>query len=108
LCFRRIELLRWCFFAAQFELQPPAMRCVARFTPEFKRANLRETGLETHNQVELAHFLAVAQQGHERGMTMHIRFVQRGDFSMRVVPCARTVHRERRRAVRQHREFAVE
>jgi hypothetical protein len=56
-------------------------------------------------------FFAVAQQGHERSMTMYIRFVrfvQRGDFAMRVVPCARTVHRERHRAVRQHREFAVE
>src|ERR1019366_7831957 len=33
LWFRRIELLRLCLFAAQFELQPPAMRGVPRFTP---------------------------------------------------------------------------
>ena len=70
LWFRRIKLLRLCLFGAQFELQPPAMGRVPRFTPEFERADLRETGSEAHNQVELAHFLAVAQQGHERSMTL--------------------------------------
>src|ERR1700686_1746359 len=55
LWFRRIELLRFCLFAAQFELQPPAMRRVPRFTPEFERTNLRETGSETYCQVHVAH-----------------------------------------------------
>ena len=64
LWFHRIELLRLCLFVAQFELQPPAMRRVPRFTPEFERTNLRETGSETYSQVHVAHFLAVAQQGH--------------------------------------------
>src|ERR1700675_2831579 len=50
LWFRRIELLRLCLLAAQFELKPPAMRRVARFTPEFERTDLRETGSETYNQ----------------------------------------------------------
>src|ERR1035437_5833990 len=91
LWFRRIELLRLCLFAAQFELQPPAMRRVPRFTPEFERANLRETGSETHNQVHVAHLLAVAQQGYQRSVTMYIRFVQPSHFAVRIVPCAGTV-----------------
>ena len=91
---RRSGLLRLGLFAAQFELQPPAMRGVPRFTSEFERAHLRKTGPEMHIQVQLAHFLAVAQQGHQRSMTMHLRFVQRSDFAVRVMPCARTVQRE--------------
>jgi len=53
-----------CLFAAQFELQPPAMRRGPRFTPGFKRTNLGETDSETYNQVDVAHFLAVSQHGH--------------------------------------------
>src|SRR5215469_3343798 len=58
------------------------MRGVTRFTPEVKRANLRKTDSETDNQVYFAQFSAVAQQGHERRMTMQVLFVQRGDFSV--------------------------
>ena len=39
---------------------------------------------------------------------MYVRFVQRSDFAVRIVPRARTVQRERHRAVSQHREFAVQ
>ena len=60
----RIGLSRFYFFAPQFELQPPAMRSVPRFAPDFERTNLCETGSEAHNQVHVAHFLAIAQQGH--------------------------------------------
>src|ERR1700722_10303785 len=52
--FRPIELLRLRLFAAQFEFQPPAMRRVPRFAPEFERADLGETRPDTHNQVQLA------------------------------------------------------
>ncbi len=51
LWFRCIELLRLFLFAPQFELQPPAMRCPPRFTPEFERTNLRKAGSETYNQI---------------------------------------------------------
>ena len=39
---------------------------------------------------------------------MYARFVQYSDFAMCIVPCTRTVKRERHRAVSQHREFAIE
>ena len=39
---------------------------------------------------------------------MYVRFVQCSDFAVCIVPCARTVKRERHRAVSQHREFAIE
>src|ERR1700728_217307 len=107
LWFRRIEFPRLCLFAAQFELQPPAMRRVPRFTPDFERSNLCETGSEMHNQIYVAHFLAIAQQGHQRSVTMDIRFVQRRHLAVRIVSCARAVERERHWAVREHREFAV-
>src|ERR1700693_1024261 len=58
LWFHHIELLRLCLFAAQFKLQPPAMRRFPRFTPEFERTNLGETCSETYNQIHVAHFLA--------------------------------------------------
>jgi hypothetical protein len=80
-----VELLRFCLFAPQFELQSPAVRGVPRFTPEFERANLRETGSETHNQMDFAHFLAVAQQGRKWSVTMNVRFVQCNDFALRIV-----------------------
>src|SRR5215469_414907 len=41
-------------------------------------------------------------------MPMHARFVQYSGFAVRIMPRAGTVKRERRRAVRQHRELAVE
>ena len=63
--------------------------------------------LQTHRQIQFAHLLAVAQQTHQRSMAMYVRFVQRGDFAVRIVPRTRTVERERHRTVRQHREFAV-
>src|SRR5258706_12898174 len=62
--FRCIELLRLFLFATQFELQPPAMRCAPRYTPEFERTNLRKADSETYNQIDVTHFLAIAQQGH--------------------------------------------
>src|SRR5882757_3402780 len=64
LWFRPIELLRLCLLAAQFELQSPAMRRAPRFTPELERTDLGETGSETYSQIDVTHFLAVAQQGH--------------------------------------------
>src|SRR5580692_2100649 len=101
------ELLRLHLFAAQFELQPPAMRRVSRFTPDFQRANLCETGSETYHEVHVPHFLAVAQQGYQRGVTMDTGFVQCSHFAVRIMSCARTVQRERYRAIRQHRKFAI-
>src|ERR1035437_9281907 len=91
---RRSGLLRLCLFAAQFKLQPPAMRGVPRFTPEFERAHLRKTGSEIHTQVRLAQLFAITQQCHEWSMTMYVHSVQRSDFAVRVVPCERTVQRE--------------
>ena len=88
LWFRCIELLRLGLFAAQFELQPPAMRSASRFAPEFERTNLRETGCNTYKEIDVTHFLAIAQQGHQRRMTMNARFVQCSDFAVRIVPCA--------------------
>src|SRR6478672_5826187 len=41
-------------------------------------------------------------------MTMYARFVQCSDFAVCIVPCTRTVKRERHRAVSQHREFTIE
>src|SRR5208283_1457620 len=41
-------------------------------------------------------------------MTMYARFVQCSDFAVCVVPYARTVKRERHRAVSKDREFAIE
>src|SRR5437899_6502208 len=41
-------------------------------------------------------------------MTMYAHFVQCSDFAVCIVPCTRTVKRERHRAVSQHREFAIE
>src|ERR1700737_5159583 len=103
----RIDLLRLKVYAAQFELQPPAMRRVPRFTPDFERSNLCETRSETHNQVYVAHFLAIAQQGYQRSVTMDTRFIQRSHFAVCIVPCARAVQRERDWAVRQHGQFAI-
>ena len=63
LWFHRIELLHLCLFAAQFELQAPAVRRLPRFTPQFERTNLGETGSEAYCQVHVAP-LAEAQEGH--------------------------------------------
>src|SRR6266702_2696492 len=41
-------------------------------------------------------------------MTMYAHFVQCSNFAVCIVPCTRTVKRERHRAVSQHREFAIE
>src|SRR5258707_14973478 len=41
-------------------------------------------------------------------MTMYAHFVQCSDFAVGIVPCTRTIKRERHRAVSQHREFAFE
>src|SRR4030095_813676 len=41
-------------------------------------------------------------------MTMYAHFVQCSDFAVCIMPCKRTVKRERHRAVSQHREFAIE
>src|SRR5208283_3312911 len=41
-------------------------------------------------------------------MTMYARFVQYRNFAVCIVPCPRTVKRERHRAVSQDREFAIE
>src|SRR5277367_3388457 len=61
LWFGSVELFGLCLFAAQFELQPPAMLGVPRFTPEFERANLCETDSEANSQIQLAQLLAVTQ-----------------------------------------------
>src|ERR1700693_5390034 len=63
LWFNLIVLLRLCLFAAQFELQAPAMRRLPLFTPEFERTNFSETGSQAYCQVHVAP-LAVPQQGH--------------------------------------------
>src|SRR5215472_7212876 len=41
-------------------------------------------------------------------MTVYAHFVQCSDFAVCIVPCKRTVKRERHRTVSQHREFAIE
>src|SRR5260370_32489239 len=41
-------------------------------------------------------------------MTMYAQLVTCSDFAVCIVPCTRTVKRERPRAVSQHREFAIE
>src|SRR5262244_489658 len=41
-------------------------------------------------------------------MTVYAHFVQCSDFAVCIVPCTRTIKRERHRAVSQHREFAIE
>src|SRR5260370_7324514 len=86
LWFRCIELLCLFLFAPQFELQPPAMRCAPRFTPEFERTNLRKAGSETYNQIDVTHFLAINQQGHHRRRTITVRSFQDPDFPFPTMP----------------------
>src|SRR5437868_11231239 len=105
--YNRIDLLRLCLFAAQFELHAPPMWRLPRFTPQFKRTNLGEAGSEAYGQVHVA-LLAIPQRGHQRRMTMYARFVQCSDVAVYISPCTRTVKRERHRTVSQHGEFAFE
>ena len=64
-CFNRIDC---CACASSLRSSNCSrQRCggLPRFTPEFERTNLGETGSEAHYQVHVA-FLAIPQQGHQR------------------------------------------
>ena len=88
----RIELLRLRLFAAQFELQPPAMCRVPRFTPEFERANLRETRSQTHRQIESrASFCRSATNSPAEHDDVRSASSNDSDFAVGIVPRARTV-----------------
>src|SRR3954447_3920933 len=95
-----MERLR--LLATKFELQSPPMRRIPRFTPQFQRADLRETGSEPDHQALFAHSASITQHCYQRRVMVYIRFVQSHKFAMRVVPSSRTEQAKGDRPVRQN------
>jgi len=79
-----------------------------RFTPQFKGADLGETGPEADVQTTLSQSPSVAQHGHEGRVMTYVGFVQSNNFAMRVVPRPRTEQRERYLPVSQNGKLAIE